>query len=47
LFSAAREPKRFVELRGGHNDAFLISSETYRLALHEFFERLAATAPPG
>lgn len=36
LFAAAREPKRFVELTGGHNDAFLASAETYRAALAEF-----------
>ncbi|MFH1371629.1 MAG: alpha/beta hydrolase [Planctomycetota bacterium] len=30
LYDAANEPKEFVELRGGHNEAYLISSETYK-----------------
>ncbi len=30
LFEAAREPKRFVELRGGHNDGFLTSGDLYK-----------------
>jgi fermentation-respiration switch protein FrsA (DUF1100 family) len=40
LLAAAREPKRLVELRGGHNDAFLTSEETYRTALKDFLSRL-------
>jgi fermentation-respiration switch protein FrsA (DUF1100 family) len=36
LLDAANEPKRLVELRGGHNDAFLVSEPTYRRALAEF-----------
>jgi hypothetical protein len=36
LFQSAREPKRLVELRGGHNDAFLQSMDTYRAALAGF-----------
>ena len=32
LYDAANEPKEFVELYGGHNDGFLISSETYKKA---------------
>jgi uncharacterized protein len=40
LFAAARAPKRFVELRGGHNDAFLVSGNTYRPALKDFLSRL-------
>jgi fermentation-respiration switch protein FrsA (DUF1100 family) len=39
LLTAAAEPKRLVELRGGHNDAFLVSAETYRSALRDFFNR--------
>ena len=30
LYEAANEPKEFVELYGGHNDAFLMSSEEYK-----------------
>jgi fermentation-respiration switch protein FrsA (DUF1100 family) len=36
LLAAAPEPKRLVELRGSHNDAFLVSAATYRQALAEF-----------
>ena len=37
LLAAAREPKRLVVLRGGHNDAFLVSEQIYRDALKQFF----------
>lgn len=37
LFERAAEPKRLVELAGGHNDAFLVSENAYREALGEFF----------
>jgi fermentation-respiration switch protein FrsA (DUF1100 family) len=40
LLAAANEPKQFVELRGGHNDAFLVSALTYRAALSNFFATL-------
>jgi fermentation-respiration switch protein FrsA (DUF1100 family) len=40
LLAAAREPKRLVELRGGHNDAFLVSSEIYQTALKGFLSGL-------
>jgi len=40
LFAAANEPKQFVELRGGHNDAFAVSALTYRAALSKFFGAL-------
>ncbi len=41
LLAAANEPKQFVELRGGHNDAFAVSALTYRAALSKFFAALA------
>lgn len=40
LLAAARDPKQLVELRGGHNDAFLTSAETYRKGLKDFLDRL-------
>ena len=40
LFEAAREPKRFVELRGGHNDAFSVDRGVYVAALREFADSL-------
>jgi fermentation-respiration switch protein FrsA (DUF1100 family) len=39
LLAAAPEPKRLVVLRGGHNDAFLVSASGYAAALAEFFRR--------
>lgn len=32
LFEAAHEPKRFVEIAGGHNEGFLLSGDAYRQA---------------
>jgi fermentation-respiration switch protein FrsA (DUF1100 family) len=40
LYEAANEPKEFVELYGGHNDGFLISSETYKKAWTKWLEFL-------
>lgn len=36
LFERAREPKHFLELRGGHNDGFLISGQHYVSGLDAF-----------
>lgn len=36
LYEAAGGPKRFVELTGGHNDAFALSRESYVAALRAF-----------
>jgi hypothetical protein len=30
LYDAAKGPKEFIELRGAHNEAFLISNEAYK-----------------
>jgi fermentation-respiration switch protein FrsA (DUF1100 family) len=40
LFQAANSPKRFVELRGGHNDGFLLSQPVYQQALAGFDQAL-------
>jgi fermentation-respiration switch protein FrsA (DUF1100 family) len=40
VFSAASEPKRFFDLRGGHNDGFLLSQPSYEHALAEFLAAL-------
>ena len=45
LLAAAPEPKQLVQLRGGHNDAFLVSAETYRQALQKFLA--GAPVPPS
>ena len=39
LFEAAREPKTFLEMRGGHNDSFLFSQETWARELGAFLDR--------
>lgn len=36
LFDAAPAPKAFLELRGGHNDAFFLSRDRYREGLRSF-----------
>lgn len=40
LFQAANEPKQFLPLKGGHNDAIYASGiDYYRRGLDEFFQR--------
>jgi fermentation-respiration switch protein FrsA (DUF1100 family) len=36
LFEGAREPKQFLELKGGHNDGFLVSGRHYLSGLDRF-----------
>jgi len=36
LFEAANEPKQFLELRGGHNDGFMVSGKGYIQGLDTF-----------
>lgn len=40
LYNVAKEPKRMVMLKGGHNTAFLDSKETYTFALTSFIKEL-------
>ncbi len=40
LFEAAGEPKRFVEISGGHNDGFLLSGDVYRAAWTQWLDFL-------
>jgi fermentation-respiration switch protein FrsA (DUF1100 family) len=42
LFDLARDPKSFVELRGDHNAAFMLSGRHYREGLARFITRLDA-----
>ncbi len=44
LFDAASEPKRFLELRGGHNDGFLVSREIYLAGLSAFLKEIFPAA---
>ncbi len=39
LFEAAAEPKEFLEIRGGHNDGFFVSGETYIRGLNSFLSK--------
>lgn len=39
LFEAAHEPKEFLQIRGGHNDAFALSEESYQRGLTAFLAR--------
>lgn len=39
LFDAAPTPKRFVQLKGGHNEGFILSQPGYERALVEFLRR--------
>jgi fermentation-respiration switch protein FrsA (DUF1100 family) len=36
LYKSAREPKSFLEIRGDHNQGFLMSGQVYRDGLREF-----------
>jgi hypothetical protein len=40
----APEPRAFLEIRGGHNEGFLLSGAHYREGLRAFLE---AYLPPG
>lgn len=39
LFNAAREPKQFLELHGGHNDGFIFAREDWVRAVNAFLAR--------
>ena len=36
LFDAAREPKQFLKIDGGHNDGFLVSADRYLRTIDQF-----------
>jgi hypothetical protein len=40
LFAAAGEPKQFVEIRGQHNDGFLVSGDLYRNAWRNWLQSI-------
>lgn len=40
LFEAANSPKSFLEIRGGHNEGFIVSGEDYDRGLAEFLDKL-------
>lgn len=45
LFAAAREPKAFLEMRGGHNDGFIFMQEAWVAALGAFLNQHMGAAP--
>ncbi len=45
LFDSAPEPKQFLQLRGGHNDGFLVSREVYLAGLSKFFQEIFPASP--
>lgn len=47
LFEAAREPKTFLEMRGGHNDSFLFSRESWARELGGFLDRYVGNPTPA
>lgn len=48
IFAAADTAKDFLEIKGGHNDGFLLSDSIYRQGLADFLDRhLPASAPEG
>lgn len=47
LFEAASQPKEFVQIRGGHNDGFLLSAEDYRHPLRVFLDRVLPVPEPA
>jgi fermentation-respiration switch protein FrsA (DUF1100 family) len=38
IFAAAAEPKSFLRLRGGHNDAFVLDEAVYTAGFGEFLD---------
>jgi len=40
LYEAAPEPKSFVKLRGGHNDALFLSADEYRKGIDGFLKKI-------
>jgi uncharacterized protein len=47
LFEAAPPPKTFIELQGGHGDAFEVDSTNYFGSIRRFVAALANPRPPG
>lgn len=45
LYAAAREPKQFLVLSGGHNDGFIFTREEWVRALADFLDRHAPAKP--
>lgn len=46
LFAAAREPRRFLAMSGGHNEGFVFAREEWVRALRAFLDEVAPQAAP-
>jgi fermentation-respiration switch protein FrsA (DUF1100 family) len=42
IFAAANKPRTFIEIRGGHNDAFLRDEQNYLAGLRSFLDELSS-----
>ena len=47
LFAAANAPKQFLELRGGHNDGFLVSGDSYVRGIDVFIKAVLGERTKG
>ena len=47
LYAAAREPKQFLDLAGGHNDGFVFVRPEWGKAIGAFLERAASVTKPA
>jgi fermentation-respiration switch protein FrsA (DUF1100 family) len=47
IYQAARPPKAFHELSGGHNGGFMLSQPAYERRLRDFIEGVRASADPS
>jgi uncharacterized protein len=47
LYEKAAEPKQFLEIRGGHNEGFLLSRDIYNEGLMTFIEDCRTTEKPA
>jgi len=47
LFKSALEPKKFLEIQGGHNEGFLVSGRTYIDGINNFIEASLSVPAPN
>lgn len=40
LFRVAKEPKKFLEIKGGHNNGFMVSNDSYRKSIDQFLHSI-------
>jgi hypothetical protein len=44
LYRAAKEPREFLQIQGGHNEGFLVSGEAYFCGVRDFLQRFGLVA---